>query len=211
LHSAYNSGAWSGAGLTSDVAVAHPTAFAIGYSDNTTSDQLNYDLTVPGDATLDFSTNFNDLLVVAQHFGQTVAKGNVVSWSTGDVNYDGTVNFNDLLIIAQHFGDTLAAAEAGLTLPSIQKAVAAASVTPAITPPSSVKTSIAAAPAPAVNTVASIDHPRGRPARSKIAIPAWQINTGVATRIVNDNVASVWSGISPSENDPLFSTALVRD
>jgi hypothetical protein len=177
LHSAYAGGAWSGTGLTSSVAVAHPNSFAIGYADNAAADQLTYQLTIPGDATLDGSTNFNDLLVIAQHFGQSVAKGFAVSWTTGDVNYDGNVNFNDLLIVAQHFGDTLAKAEAGLTLPASKPAAATTAVTAqsktvagvaviqpastqAIAPAPSVAS--ATAPTPASSVLNVQDQPRNR-------------------------------------------------
>jgi hypothetical protein len=99
-----------GLSITSTTAASHPTAFVLGYSDNPTTDQLEIMFTIPGDATLDGHTNFNDLLVIAQHFGQTPPPG--LAWTEGDVNYDGVVNFNDLLIVAQNFGDTLSAAEA---------------------------------------------------------------------------------------------------
>jgi autotransporter-associated beta strand protein len=99
-----------GLSITSSTAAAHPTAFVLGYFDNTATDQFQIMFTIPGDATLDGHTNFNDLLVIAQHFGQTTTPG--LGWTEGDVNYDGVVNFNDLLIVAQNFGDTLSAAEA---------------------------------------------------------------------------------------------------
>ena len=69
-------------------------------------------LTVSGDTNLSGSTEFTDLTTVAQFFGQSIAKGNNVSWSTGDVNYDGNVDFNDLTLVAQYFGDSLTKAEA---------------------------------------------------------------------------------------------------
>jgi hypothetical protein len=125
LHSAFSNGSWTGTGLTSSEAQSNPTLFAIGYTDYTATDQLNYQLTTPGDASMDFTTNFNDLLVIAQNFGKTTARGNAVSWSTGDVNYDGNVNFNDLLIVAQHFGQTLAQS----------LAAAAAASQPVVVPP----------------------------------------------------------------------------
>lgn len=51
-----------------------------------------------GDADLDRTVGFNDLLVVAQQFGTTG------SWALGDFNGDGLVAFDDLLIIAQNYG-----------------------------------------------------------------------------------------------------------
>lgn len=50
-----------------------------------------------GDATLDQSVNFADLLVVAQNFE---AGG---TWNSGDFNGDGVTNFVDLLTLARHF------------------------------------------------------------------------------------------------------------
>jgi len=112
LVSAYKGNTWSGPGLTSSISAAQPNAYSVGYEDNTAADQVIVKLTVPGDATLDGQTDFNDLTTVAQFFGTSVAKGNNVSWQTGDVNYDGNVDFNDLTIVAQYFGDSLTKAEA---------------------------------------------------------------------------------------------------
>ena len=98
--------------ITSSTAAANSGKFAIGYTDNTATNQLTLAVTVPGDTDLSGSTDFNDLTTVAQFFGQSIAKGNNVSWQTGDVNYDGAVDFNDLTIVAQYFGDSLTKAEA---------------------------------------------------------------------------------------------------
>ncbi len=51
-----------------------------------------------GDSNLDGRVNFDDLLIIAQNYGQL---GN---WTTGDFNNDGIVNFDDLLLVAQHYG-----------------------------------------------------------------------------------------------------------
>ncbi len=51
-----------------------------------------------GDTNLDGSVNFDDLLAIAQHYGDTGAK-----WVGGDVNYDSVVNFDDLLLLAQNY------------------------------------------------------------------------------------------------------------
>ena len=98
--------------ITSSTAAANPGKFTIGYVDNTTTNQLTFALTVPGDTDLSGTTDFNDLTTVAQFFGQSIAKGNNVNWQTGDVNYDGNVDFNDLTLVAQYFGDSLSKAEA---------------------------------------------------------------------------------------------------
>lgn len=55
-----------------------------------------------GDFNLNGSVDFNDLLVVAQHYGI-----NGATYSTGDLNWDGLVNFNDLLAMAQRYGNVL--------------------------------------------------------------------------------------------------------
>jgi VCBS repeat-containing protein len=52
----------------------------------------------------DRAVNFDDLLVLAQHYGTTSG----ASFSSGDVNYDGRVNFDDLLVLAQRYGTSLA-------------------------------------------------------------------------------------------------------
>jgi hypothetical protein len=57
-----------------------------------------------GDANLDNKVDFNDLVLLAQHYGATNA-----NWDQGDFNYDGEVNFNDLTIQAQNYGSTLPA------------------------------------------------------------------------------------------------------
>lgn len=98
--------------ITSSTAAASPGKFVLGYVDNTTTNQLTFGLTVPGDTDLSGTTDFNDLTTVAQYFGESTAKGDAVSWRTGDVNYDGSVDFNDLTIVAQYFGDSLTKSEA---------------------------------------------------------------------------------------------------
>ena len=97
--------------ITNSTAAASPGKFVLGYTDNTATNQLTIEFTLPGDANLDGTVNFNDLLVIAQHFGQSAAKGNPVSWTTGDVSFDNQVNFSDLLIVAQNFGNSLTKAQ----------------------------------------------------------------------------------------------------
>lgn len=60
-----------------------------------------------GDATLDGNVNFDDLLLLAQHYGDT---SSIKSWATGDFNGNGLSNFDDLLALAQNY------AAAGLSL-----------------------------------------------------------------------------------------------
>lgn len=64
---------------------------------------LNFDV-LAGDANNDHVVNFDDLLILAQHYGQTGQ-----TFSTGNLNYsaDGLVNFDDLLLLAQQYGSSL--------------------------------------------------------------------------------------------------------
>lgn len=64
----------------------------------------------PGDANRDNTVNFDDLLRIAQYYGQTTS----ARWDDGDFTGDGIVGFDDLLLLAQHYdsaaglsGDTL--------------------------------------------------------------------------------------------------------
>lgn len=54
-------------------------------------------VTYLGDANLDRVVNFDDLLALAQHYGQSG------TWTGGDFNYDGAVTFDDLLMLAQNY------------------------------------------------------------------------------------------------------------
>jgi hypothetical protein len=57
---------------------------------------------LPGDANDDGKVDFNDLVIVAQHYNTTIA-GN---FDVGDFNYDGLVDFNDLVLLAQNYNTT---------------------------------------------------------------------------------------------------------
>lgn len=59
---------------------------------------------LPGDANRDRTVNFDDLLILAQNYGQsgrTYSQGNV------DLSADGVVGFDDLLLVAQNYGVNL--------------------------------------------------------------------------------------------------------
>jgi hypothetical protein len=58
--------------------------------------------TLAGDANLDGSVNFADLLIVAQNYQKTGT-----TFATGDFNADGTTNFADLLVVAQNYNTTI--------------------------------------------------------------------------------------------------------
>jgi len=111
ISSAYAAGAWTGPGLTTSLADAN---HGLGYADSADG----VDTSLPpntilvrraryGDANLDGSVNFADLVSVAQHYGQTS-----MNWDQGDFNYDGSVNFADLVALAQNYGATETAAVA---------------------------------------------------------------------------------------------------
>lgn len=55
---------------------------------------------IEGDANIDQKVDFDDLLVVAAHFGQS---GNQ-TWNAGDFDGSDSVDFLDLLSLAQHYG-----------------------------------------------------------------------------------------------------------
>ncbi|MFT3784968.1 MAG: glycoside hydrolase family 25 protein [Tepidisphaeraceae bacterium] len=55
-----------------------------------------------GDANLDGTVNFTDLLTLAASYGSTTG-----TWTTGDSTHDSSVNFNDLLALAGNYGTSL--------------------------------------------------------------------------------------------------------
>ena len=72
-----------------------------------------------GDADLDGTVNFNDLLLLARNYN-----GTGKSWFDGDFDYSGNVNFNDLLTLARNYNSTAPASP--LFSPAFQADVAAA-------------------------------------------------------------------------------------
>ena len=117
LASGYNGGTWTGTGITSSSAAANPGIFSVGYADGNTDagsiagqNQVVVIYTLAGDATLAGSVGFSDLIVVAQHYGQTG-----FDWAGGNFTYDasGSVGFADLVIMAQNYGDTTSLAWGG--------------------------------------------------------------------------------------------------
>jgi uncharacterized delta-60 repeat protein len=135
LVTGYHSGNWTGSlgGIISCTAATpgqSPVA-SVGYADGNPDtlngiydhgavaglqwDQIEIMYTTAGDANLDRMVNFQDLLIVAQHFNQTGqdwAEGNFIyntSSGSGVPTGLGTVNFADLLIVAQNFNKTLTA------------------------------------------------------------------------------------------------------
>jgi hypothetical protein len=58
--------------------------------------------TLKGDANLDKSVNFPDLLILAQNYN-----GSTKEWFNGDFSGDGIVDFSDLLSLAQNYNQSL--------------------------------------------------------------------------------------------------------
>ena len=106
MTTAFEGGAWSGPGLGTTAA-----GVTLGFADSADgvvaglpANTIVIKPAIPGDANLDGTVNFADLLILAQNYGQTNA-----AWDRGDANYDGTVAFSDLLLLAQHYGQSSAA------------------------------------------------------------------------------------------------------
>jgi autotransporter-associated beta strand protein len=133
-------GNWLGtAGITS-AAIDDPAGKALGYFDTAlpgtpsgTYHGVSVDatsvvvaMTVLGDATMDGTVNFGDLLSLAKNYNSTTG-----TWSTGDFNYDGTVNFGDLLALAKNYNKSIAAPTAGDVVAAGQSAEFAAEVSAA--------------------------------------------------------------------------------
>jgi len=68
-----------------------------------------------GDAALDGTVGFPDLVILARNYNRTNA-----NWDQGDFNYDGKVDFFDLVTLARNYGHTTAAAPLAALSPLIQ-------------------------------------------------------------------------------------------
>jgi len=66
-------------------------------------DDIGYDLARPGDANASGNVDLNDLILLANHYGDS---SGTMTWSTGDFNYDGNVDLNDLIALANNYGST---------------------------------------------------------------------------------------------------------
>jgi autotransporter-associated beta strand protein len=72
--------------------------FAVRYVDGT-DDLVEAVAARPGDANLDQTVNFSDLLLLAQNYGTPGIK----TWASGDFDGDGSASFPDLLTLAQFY------------------------------------------------------------------------------------------------------------
>lgn len=68
-----------------------------------------------GDLNRDAVVGFDDLLVIAQNYGQPG------DWSQGDLNYSGGIDFDDLLLLAQAYGTSLIASDRPTKVDSARK------------------------------------------------------------------------------------------
>jgi hypothetical protein len=130
IKSGYNSGSWTGAGITSSTAASvaanagNPNKTAIGFAEASALGIGSFDnqgvdastivmrYTLKGDANLDGKVNALDFNAVASDFG---ASGQ--SWVNGDFNYDGTVSTSDFMWIATNFGQAQTSPALGSVVP----------------------------------------------------------------------------------------------
>jgi hypothetical protein len=120
LTTGFNGGNWAGtSGIISTSAAAsvgQTPLYSVGYADGDNAydlgkvsglqpNQILVMYMLAGDANLDGTVNFADLLIVAQNFNKTGE-----DWVGGNFTYNptGLVNFADLLIVAQNFNQSLA-------------------------------------------------------------------------------------------------------
>jgi fibronectin-binding autotransporter adhesin len=112
---------WTGNGITSSTAQGNG-ALAVGYAEASdlfgpnggtwTGESVDGSsflvrTTLAGDTNLDGAVNFNDLVALAQHYGDN---SGAAPWDQGDFTYDGNIDFNDLVKLAQNYGGTFPAA-----------------------------------------------------------------------------------------------------
>jgi hypothetical protein len=111
VYSGFNNGAWNGPGIVSSIATANTAlgVAAAGEVGITTfagipvaPNDVLVMYTLTGDADLNATVNFNDLVRLAQNYNTTGK-----SWWQGDFTYDTVVNFNDLVKLAQNYNGTM--------------------------------------------------------------------------------------------------------
>jgi autotransporter-associated beta strand protein len=111
---------WTGLGITSSTARDSATTNGVGYAEaadvlgaaggvfqgvSVDGTAVLARFTLLGDATLDGTVDFNDLVKLAQNYNTAGT-----TWSSGDFTYDGLTDFNDLVKLAQNYNTALPAA-----------------------------------------------------------------------------------------------------
>jgi hypothetical protein len=123
----FATGDWSGNGITSSTAAAD-SRYGIGYGDAATLAITDFGipvdaqatlvrLTFKGDANLDGTVAFADLVLLAQNYDSAydpTGPGGPRIWSQGDFTYDGKVDFSDLVPLAQNYNLALTEEQLGL-------------------------------------------------------------------------------------------------
>jgi hypothetical protein len=109
-----NGGTWDGAGIDSSAIATH-SGTAVGYGEASVLNKTTFGgvavdsssvlvrYTLGGDANLDGTVDFNDLVKLSQHYN---GPGD---WEDGDFNYDGMVDFDDQVILGQNYNTSLPA------------------------------------------------------------------------------------------------------
>jgi PEP-CTERM motif len=132
---------WGGNGIVSSSAAGDPTT-GLGYgeasdllgpaggtfgSEVVDGDAVLVRYTKIGDANLDGSVGFNDLVRLAQNYN---SGGGAATWAQGDFTYDGFVDFNDLVKLAQNYNGAVAGAVPGAPVSFDQDLAAAFALAP---------------------------------------------------------------------------------
>jgi hypothetical protein len=81
--------------------------------------------TIPGDANLDGSVNFNDFLVLQNNFN---APG--TTFGQGNFDFNGLTDFNDFLVLQNNFGTSLTGAAVSFTASQVAAIQAVAATVP---------------------------------------------------------------------------------
>ena len=106
LKNGYNGGAWAGTSgiISTSAQIQGVPALSVGYADGNTDsgavaapNQIVVKFTLVGDANLDGTVGFADLVTVVQNFNKAS------DWAHGNFFYGATTNFNDLVAVVQSF------------------------------------------------------------------------------------------------------------
>ena len=96
----------------------------IGYGDNGT-DTVTLRITLPGDADLNGTVDFNDFLVLQNNFGQAGTR-----FDQANFNYDGATDFNDFLVLQNNFGQSITGETVSVTRAQVAAMTAFAATVP---------------------------------------------------------------------------------